>query len=260
MKPWKRLAFYILLNIFVSALTTWGIITLWDHSHPRARPATEGLVATLPTPAASLTTQPGVTSSANQLPAGSAQLPVASQPTQAVEEYQVSANDTLGEIASKYGLSVEEIMKFNQLTDPNALSVGMVIYIPVTPEIIPTDTPAPTITKIAGATSSGENTAGVVINSVIGVGDLSSERVFISRTGSGVLLLVGWRLKDQDGNEFIFPYLELFEGGAVNVWTTAGSQTVVDLYWGLRYPVWKPGETVVLVDDKGKLQASYQIP
>lgn len=261
MKPWKRLTFYILLNIVVSALTTWGVIALWNRSHPQIKPSAEALVAVLSSPAASLTTQPsGSVPLESQLPANSTQLVIDNKPTQAVEEYQVTANDTLGEIADKYGLSIEEIMDFNQLTDPNALSVGMVIYIPVTPEVVPTETAAPTLVAVSGTPQIGGTNAGVTINSVIGVGDITTERVFLSRTGSGVLVLAGWRLKDQDGNEFIFPGLELFEGGAVNVWTTSGSPTVVDLYWGLQYPVWRSGETVVLVDDKGKLQASYQIP
>jgi hypothetical protein len=100
----------------------------------------------------------------------------------------------------------------------------------------------------------------VVINSVIGAGDLATERVFLTRTGFGELNLAGWQIRDQNGNVFTFPQLELFEGGAVNVWTTSGSPTVVDLYWGLQSPVWSSGETVTLLDAEGKSRAEYTVP
>jgi hypothetical protein len=99
-----------------------------------------------------------------------------------------------------------------------------------------------------------------VINSVIGAGDLASERVFLTRTGFGELDLTGWQLRDQNGNVFTFPQLVLFESGAVNVWTTTGTPTVVDLYWGLGSAVWSSGETVVLVDNLGKERAKYAVP
>jgi LysM repeat protein len=261
MKPWKRLSFYLMINVVVSALTTWIVISVWDRTHPQEGITPEILTSLTQTSLeANETGVPGGSALAN---GGITPTPSNMLPTQAVEEYQVSANDTLGEIADKYGLTVDEIMQFNQLKDPNALSVGMVIYIPVTPEFVPSETPVSTPTKSPQTTGSPPAASGdahVVINSVIGVSDLSSERVFLSRTGSGVLLLDGWKLKDQNGNEFVFPYLELFEGGAVNVWTTVGTPNVVDLYWGLQYPVWQSGETVTLVDADGKVQATYKIP
>jgi LysM repeat protein len=265
MKPWKRLSFYLLLNVIVSALTTWVVITIWDQAHPQTIDSTKALVeVTLESQQATMIAAQDTSAATNtESLAGFSTQAGGILPTQAVEEYQVSADDTLGEIAARYGLSVDEILQFNQLKDPNALSVGMVIYIPVTPEVQTTDTPAVPPTRapqITGSPQAGISEARVVINSVIGVGDLTSERVFLSRTNGGVLLLDGWKLKDQDGNEFVFPYLELFQGGAVNVWTTQGTPTVVDLYWGLQYPVWKSGETVTLVDGTGKVQATYKIP
>jgi hypothetical protein len=46
--------------------------------------------------------------------------------------------------------------------------------------------------------------------------------------------MAGWQLRDENGNVFTFPQLQLFEGGAINVWTTSGSASVVDLYWVCR--------------------------
>jgi murein DD-endopeptidase MepM/ murein hydrolase activator NlpD len=181
-----------------------------------------------------------------------------------VEEYQVEAGDTLGLISEQFGIPVEEIMRVNQLNDPDSLSAGMVLYIPVTPDAEPTQTKAPATNTPgpAGSTtpSSPPREARLIINAVISPGDLTAEHVFITRTGDGQLSLAGWQLKDEAGNVFVFPQLELYKDGAVNVWTTSGVNTVVDLYWGLTAPVWGSGEKVTLLDAQGKERATYTVP
>jgi hypothetical protein len=102
--------------------------------------------------------------------------------------------------------------------------------------------------------------AGMIIDTVIGAGNLDSERVLLKRTGSGELALAGWQLADEDGNGYTFPQLTLYQGGAVNVYTGLGQDTVVDLYWGLSMPVWQSGETVTLYDAQGEERASFTIP
>lgn len=255
MKQWQRLAFYLLLNVCVSAITVLVVLFLWDLNHPKVSEKPPESTAVVPN-------KEITTPEASTLDIESGATPSSSSTEMDVEEYQVKANDTLGEIAASYGVSVEEILKINGLSDPNAISVGMVIYIPVTPEVESFETPESTRTPslVTGTPGASQQTGNVVINSVIGVGDLASERVFISRTGSGSLLLAGWQLRDESGNTFTFPYLELFEGGAVNVWTSVGSATPVDLYWGQTLSIWQAGETVTLVDDQGKIRATYKIP
>jgi hypothetical protein len=128
---------------------------------------------------------------------------------------------------------------------------------------LPSDTPAPTATIAIALNATPDKKAGsatIVINSVIGVGDITQERVFISRTGPGELNMAGWQLRDENGNVFSFPQLQLFEGGAINVWTTKGSASVVDLYWGLQNPVWQPGEKVTIIDAQGTVRVTFQIP
>jgi LysM repeat protein len=245
MQPWKRALIFLLINIILSAGTTLTVLLIWDATHPSTGnlPAGAALSQTTPLPAM-VTESPAVT------------------PSVLMDEYVVREGDTLGQIADKYHVSVDTLLKANGLKDPNAISVGMAIYIPLTPEVFPTNTPMVTNTPI-GATPTlapGAQAPGVVINSVIGVGDLTSERVYITRTGSGVLLVQGWKLADEDGNVFVFPDLALFEGGAVNIWTSSGATTVVDLYWGLSTAVWEAGETVTIYDAQGKVQATYTIP
>jgi LysM repeat protein len=254
MKPLHRLSIYILINVCVSAITTLLVLVVWTYTHPQSN-----IVVATP----EKTSAPTLTLVATMPVIVSPQVSPTATMIENVEEYEVKADDTLGEIAAKYGLSVDEIMQVNGLTDPNAISAGLVIYIPVTPEALPTDTPAPTATEALALNTTPEKTtgtAGVTINSVIGVGDITQERVFISRSGPGELNMAGWQLRDENGNVFSFPQLQLFEGGAINVWTTSGSASVVDLYWGLKNSIWQAGENVTLIDAKGAVRATYQIP
>jgi LysM repeat protein len=260
MSQWKRLLYYLMINVIVSACTVLIVLTLWERrmspTQPILEPETESR-AEASAPAVSGTAGTPL-----------AIIQVTPTPTQDdllrnVEEYQVQFGDTLGIIAEQFDVSIEDLLRVNQINDPNSLSVGMVIYIPIPPEKIPTLTPTPTRTPPPAFTGSpGElpPEAKVVINSVIGAGDLATERVFLTRSGFGELDLAGWQLRDQNNNVFLFPQLQLYEGGAVNVWSTSGSPTVVDLYWGLQSPIWSPGEKVTLLDDQGKERATYIVP
>ena len=49
--------------------------------------------------------------------------------TTIVERYTVRNGDTLGAIAARYDLSIEELMKLNGLTNPNALQIGQVLQV-----------------------------------------------------------------------------------------------------------------------------------
>ncbi len=100
----------------------------------------------------------------------------------------------------------------------------------------------------------------VDIVSVIGAETLDAEMVLVRYQGEGELDLAGWHLEDEDKNIYLFPQLTLYPGGAVQVHTMAGQDTVVDLYWGLRQSVWKSGEEVTLVDPQGSPRATYQVP
>jgi len=100
----------------------------------------------------------------------------------------------------------------------------------------------------------------VVIDSVIGVGVLESERVVLRRTGNGELSLAGWRLEDGTGNVYTFPQLTLYKDGAINLNTHAGQNTVVDLFWGRTVAMWRPGQIITLYDTQNNVRATYQIP
>ena len=100
----------------------------------------------------------------------------------------------------------------------------------------------------------------VKISSVVGAGTLSSEIVVVKYEGKGQLDLASWQLKDEDGNIFKFPKLTLYPNGAVQIHTAIGTDTVIDLYWGIGEAVWSSGENARLFDAQGNLRAVYRVP
>ena len=100
----------------------------------------------------------------------------------------------------------------------------------------------------------------VKISSVVGAGVLSSEIVIIKFEGEGQLDLTSWQLKDEDGNTFTFPNIVLYPNGAVQVHTAAGTDNVIDLYWGTADSVWDSSEEARLFDSQGNLRAVYKVP
>ncbi len=100
----------------------------------------------------------------------------------------------------------------------------------------------------------------VEIVSVIGAGTLTAEWVVVRNAGTEPLNLASWQLKDADRHIFTFPNLTLNSGGAVQIHTIAGTNTVIDLYWGETDPIWQSGEEAQLLDPSGNVRAVYQVP
>jgi hypothetical protein len=100
----------------------------------------------------------------------------------------------------------------------------------------------------------------VQIVSVVGADNLGAEVVILRYLGEGQIDLGNWQLKDENGNLFLFPAIGLVNGGAVQIHTAAGTNTVVDLYWNMNAPVWKSGETASLYDAGGNLIVTYKVP
>jgi LysM repeat protein len=242
-----RLLFYILLNILVSACTVTLVLYLWSYYNPFP------VDSAPPLPTSSPTTP--------QAEVAPSETPNA-EPTLALKIYQVQEGDTLSSIAEQYATTVDFLMELNGLSDPNALGSGETLLVPdvlpVTEPVVHDPTAEPGIIPTSGPP---ENQPAVLsIALVIGPGVLDDERVVIQLEQGDQLYLEGWRLEDGDGHIYTFPQLTLFSGGAVSIYTRPGADSVVELYWGLNTPVWESGETALLRDPDGKIQASFIIP
>jgi len=114
--------------------------------------------------------------------------------------------------------------------------------------------------NVAVPTLNPQTDIAVKIGSVVGAGSGDAEIVIIKYEGTGQLDLTGWQLKDDNGNIYKFPKLILYPNGAVQVHTATGTDTVIDLYWGISNAVWSSGENAQLFDAQGNLRAVYKVP
>ena len=271
----KRLVYLLILNVLVAATTMLAVLTWWDADKERlsaiqaespSQPRVTIIVVNSASEATSLaqTLVPPASPTA-EIDAGS--------PTPSSMEYQVQEGDTLGTIAGEFGISLYDILAINDLQDPNNLYIGQIILVPTGPlptltftftptaTGLPSATPTPFGTRPPTATSTPTPQPTVLtIQRILGAGDLETEQVQITLTGSQELMLTGWQLVDSSSHTFIFPRLELFPGGAVQVNTRSGINTATDLYWGLPAAVWESGETAQLLDETGALRATFQVP
>jgi LysM repeat protein len=247
MRRWRRVLFFLLINVLVSACTTFMVLQVWNRYYGGAGGGLDPVALLIPT--ATPTPEP--------MDLGTPQV----TPTIPLEIYQVQTGDTLGSIAEAYGVPVEQIMQINGLNDPNALGSGEVLLIPVTPDpasLPPTETPIlpePTATPLPFG-----DALRIDITTIVGAGSLPDERVVIELFSDLELPMAGWQLEENDGQIFEFSQFVLFQGGAVNVYTNTGTDTVLDLHWGLGEPVWESGETAILRDPEGNIRASFTVP
>ena len=127
----KRLVLYLILNAVVSASVALGVLWLWDQTHPLL-PLPPAVVAQVtPTPLAPALSPTVRAPAVSQTAA----------PTPTV--YVVQPGDTLGTIAQRFGVTVDVIMAANGITNPNLLSAGQSLVIPVPGSVPPTAAPSP---------------------------------------------------------------------------------------------------------------------
>ena len=247
----KRLFYYLLLNIIISAVTVLVVLNIWDRSHNPEAPPAEA-VNLLPTVIATA------------IPPTNTPLP---DPTLALRPYQVEPGESLSEIAQLFGVSVEQLLEINNLSNPDQIRAGMILDVPIsgaaagdpgdqTPDSASSPPePAPT------TTAPPEPERGdIKIVSIVGVNDLATEHLQIQSLSSEELSLEGWWLETNDGLVYNFPKITLYEHGAVDLYSRAGINSVVALYWGQSNPIFQSGDRALIFDAQGNLQAVYSIP
>jgi LysM repeat protein len=254
----RRMLPFILINILVSAVVVLGILYWWENRDTVAG-GENGVAET----AVTLTPTPTLT-----FEEASAQVAAEATPEPDTDElvHVVQAGDTLGNLSRFYDVSIEDIMAANGLTNPNILSVGQQLIIPVGGLPTPTPQPSPTPTSDAPpppiATEPAlEGEAQVEITEVIGAGQLAAEAVQIINNGSRQVALQGWQLASEQGIVYTFGQVTLFgEGAGILVHTAAGQDGATDFYWGRETAVWQPGATVTLRNADNEVQSTYVVP
>jgi LysM repeat protein len=240
---WRQYLLYLGLNVIVSALTVILVLSLWRPGAPRN--------SGTPSPTIDVVAQV-----ASRVPT----ITPTKAPTATPRTYSVRVGDTLSDIADAFGVDMEVLMSTNRIDDPNSLSAGQVIVLPPIEGEAQTgvaETPEPGSQQ--DEVDPGGASVNVIISGIDGAGTLETESVRLLNQG-GEVSMAGWTLSDGSGNRFTFPDFTFYSTGAVEVHTRAGTNTTIDLYWGLDQALWTEGKEVQLRDASGGLQSTFRIP
>jgi hypothetical protein len=160
-----------------------------------------------------------------------------------------------------------DIIAANNLANPDVLSVGQQLVIPVNglAALTPEPTAAAEVTAAVptplAAESVEEGEALVEISAILGVGSLDEEAVEIINTGTTQQAMQGWQLADQDGHLYTFGQITIFgEGAGILLHTREGDSNTTDLFWGLDEPAWESGELVTLTNAENDVVVTFTVP
>ena len=240
---WRQYLVYIAMNVLVSALTVIVVLALWERRSPPIVPTPS---ATVDIPARVASAKPTATPTI--------------APTATPVTYTVQEGDSLYSIALELGIALEDLMDANGLTDPDRLDVGQELIVPQpgNQPSGPTATPRPSPVPPTVTPNSQPQAPRVEIRGVDGAGTFESETIRLLNAG-GVAAMAGWTLDDGQGNVYVFPAFTL-HNGAVSLHTRGGTDTVIDLYWGLDKAILLPGKVITLRDAAEAVQSTFNIP
>lgn len=250
----RQLAFIVLVNGLVSLVIALAVVWVFEIRRPEA----EGLaalygaqpgaiVASTPAPALPV----AVAAAAQAATSAPPEQPVVATPEQASEQevYVVRGGDSLVAIAARYNVSIDDIVRANNLTNPDFVFSGQRLVIPGVQS-----------TGAAGPTSTPAVIEGVSIAAVGGAGDLETEAAQVVNDSDRAFTLQGWQLVRQDGPTYTFGNVPLFPGGSVRVHTRGGDDTSIDLYWGQTEAQWTSGAVAQLLNERGGLVHTFTVP
>lgn len=250
----RRFILFLLLNAVVSVSATFAALWFWDRYVRGGAPPTA--------PAAPTSTTLASPTLVGALPAITPFPTLPAQPPALPQTHVVQTGETLGRIADLYGVTIEDLVRANSLSNPNALDVGQTLIIPLG-GLEPTATSAPeiaTVPPIPTATRDPNQPAPqLTLREVRTPGVLETEAVVIANTG-GPVEMAGWTLRDETGRSYTFPALTLFAGGSVSVRTTSGQNSASELFWGQAQAVWASGRQALLTDPGGVIVARFTVP
>lgn len=259
----RHLAFLVLINAVVSLVIALGVVWAFEARRPDPEelaaiytPRPEPILAASATQPSASAAQPTPLASTTESPAAAtvqtSTAPAETDASDAEEIYIVQPGDTLLVVATRYNITVDDILRANNLTNPDFVFSGQRLVIPV---------------QGAGSGNSQESASaaepvvqGVVVAAVSGAGDLANEQVVVVNESDSAFSLQGWRLEREGGPVYTFGNAPLFPGGSLRVRSGSGTDTTVDLYWNQPSPVWQGGALVRLLNAQGNMVSSYTVP
>ena len=253
----KRWAFFIGLNVIVSVLTTLGVLAL--------RGGRERVIMVTATPSPLPLDQVPTA-----IPAGPVTAPVSSTAPSADAGYTVQSGDTLSGIAFALGVSLEDLLSANNLTEDSVIKPGQVLTVPQgeqptqavsTPSLVPATSTPPTPTRLPTATPTPPGPVQVRIQELLAPGELEREGVVLINRGRTVNL-EGWTLGPAGSDLlYVFPRLTLAQGVPVTLYTIVGSDSPQSLHWGVDEAQWgESGTSIEMRDAEGDLIATFTLP
>ena len=100
----------------------------------------------------------------------------------------------------------------------------------------------------------------IEIQSVFLPGEFNYEKISLKNVGDDPVDMTDWVLSNGSNDKFTFPSLTIYPNGAVDVYSIAGVNTAVELFWSAPDAIWKPGGKAILFDSKGQERSRYIIP
>ncbi|MBW7882179.1 MAG: LysM peptidoglycan-binding domain-containing protein [Caldilineaceae bacterium] len=247
----RQLAFVIVMNALISLVVAVGVVWVVELRRPDPE-----VLAAIYTPVAAAQIAPTFTPTQAAPAAVPAETPTPEPPLADAgneEFYVVQAGDSLSAIADRYGVSVQAIMEANDLSNPDFVFSGQWLRIPDT-----NSAPAPALSPTPAPTP-GANT-GIRVAVVDSSGNLAFERVQIVNDSDLAVNLQGWRLEREGGATYTFGSVPLFPGGGIILYSGAGTDTSVTLYWNRTEAVWQSGAVARLVNAQGDEVSRLTVP
>lgn len=100
----------------------------------------------------------------------------------------------------------------------------------------------------------------VEIQTVFMPGERDYEKISLKNVSDEPVDLTGWSLSNDRNSDFTFPSLTLYPNGAVDVYSLAGVNTAVELFWNSDKAIWSAGGKAVLYDSANQVRSQFSIP
>ena len=231
----RHLAFIILLNSLISLVIAVAVVWIADLRRPDPEELTALNVPSAPRPWRRRSRPHVVRRRLHLRPAERAcprrRCRACAGGDAAGTTYTVQAGESLSAIAERYGVTLDDLIKANNLTNPNLVFSGQ--RLPSPPR--EAKWPAAQAHRHASVPSGG---AGIQLSVISNPGSLADESVSLVNSGDLAVNLQGWRLEREGGPAYSFGSVPLLPGGGIIVYTRVGTDTSFELYWNQAQPVW----------------------